>query len=281
MYNPYHSIVDPNNSERKCHCPCHRVNYLLWSKIPYPNQDKPYVGIEPLCGSWKTNYIFIAPSNIVYTLNKKPIFCTIKNPNKVNFQEELKEVEYVQANLTEKEKNIATFWGTGVPLQQWMPICLKLISAYNVNPPRSARIINCLTAAINDAFVLTWHFKYLYNCARPCQLNRELKPFLSTPQFPTYISGHSVVSATAATVLSYFFPRESEKLETLANTASISRLFGGIHFRSDLEEGLKIGRELGFLCVSYMKRNFDSKGNPLDIPFIEFKDADIMPNYDN
>lgn len=249
-----------------------------WSEIPYPGQTDPYKGIEPLAGSWTSTYVNLMSSGRFYTPDNKPIYLNLLDPSQINFSKDLKEVEYVQANLTQTQKNIASYWG-GVPIFQWDPICLELLKTYKVDPPMCGRILYCLHCALNDAFVVTWHYKYLFDRARPCQLNRDLKTFLPTPIFPTYPSGHSVVSGAAQIVLSYFFPAESSKLSILAQTASISRLFGGIHFKSDLDEGLKLGRQIGKICTEYMQKDFDFCGQPIDVPFTKYENAPIMPDY--
>ncbi|WP_297439302.1 vanadium-dependent haloperoxidase [uncultured Clostridium sp.] len=247
------------NNDCNCNCsPNYNLNYQLWSTIPYPNRNNPYEGIDPSAMSWPLMYISRDCSNNFYDFKGDPISFKFIDPNFVDFNKELLEVMHVQNNLTCEQKNIATFWGTGVPAQQWTPIFLKLIDEYNVTPPTSARILACLQNVMNDAFVVTWHYKYYFDCARPCQLNRDLKTHLATPIFPTYPSGHSLISGAVEVVLSYFFPKEACTIHKLAESASISRLYGGIHFNSDLQEGLSIGRQLGACAVEYLKTEHES-----------------------
>jgi membrane-associated phospholipid phosphatase len=68
---------------------------------------------------------------------------------------------------------------------------------------------------------------------------------VATPPFPSYVSGHSSTSGAASTVLARFFPSQSRRLRALAAEAAISRLYGGIHFRSDNDAGLELGRRGG------------------------------------
>ena len=65
------------------------------------------------------------------------------------------------------------------------------------------------------------------------------------PNFPAYPSGHSTFSAAAATVLSYVFPGAAGEFTDLAEEAGISRLYGGIHYRSDIERGKEHGLRVG------------------------------------
>jgi membrane-associated phospholipid phosphatase len=84
-------------------------------------------------------------------------------------------------------------------------------------------------------------------------IRREFDPsFLSyivTPPFPSYISGHSTTSGAASTVLAARFPRAAWQLRALADEAAVSRLYGGIHFSSDNETGLAVGRKVGRVAV--------------------------------
>ena len=71
------------------------------------------------------------------------------------------------------------------------------------------------------------------------------RPYLVTPPFPSYVSGHSTQSAAAAVVLGSFFPAERQRLWEQALEAAQSRLYGGIHFRFDNAEGLRLGADIG------------------------------------
>jgi membrane-associated phospholipid phosphatase len=92
-------------------------------------------------------------------------------------------------------------------------------------------------------------------------------PFLLTPPFPEYPSGHSTLSAAAATVLAsvigdpYSFtdhtrerdaaiPRSFDSFWAAAEEAEISRLYGGIHFRAAIERGFEQGRCIGAYALA-------------------------------
>ncbi|SFD08531.1 vanadium-dependent haloperoxidase [Clostridium uliginosum] len=258
---------------------CTLQSFNKWSQIPYPEQTKVYHGIDPTAGSWPLYYFKNQGNGVFTTLDGSPISWEIMNPSNVNFIEELKEVQYVQAHITEEQIKIAKYWGNGVPLNQIIPIALQLINTYKITPPKSARILSSVGNTLNDAFILTWYFKYLWDYPRPCQLDRSLNTILATPQFPTYPSGHSVVSSASAVILSYYFPKEKSKLYALAQEASISRLYGGIHFRSDLSQGIRLGKQIGRLVVTELKKEADKDGVMVDVPRLDFLDAPIIPKY--
>jgi membrane-associated phospholipid phosphatase len=74
-------------------------------------------------------------------------------------------------------------------------------------------------------------------------------PLLPTPPFPSYVSGHSSTSGAASVVLAAYVPAAARRLHSLAREAAASRLYGGIHFRSDNEAGLTLGRAVGAATV--------------------------------
>jgi membrane-associated phospholipid phosphatase len=77
------------------------------------------------------------------------------------------------------------------------------------------------------------------------QLDSAFLSYIATPPFPSYVSGHSTTSGAASTVLAARFPDAARRLRAWADEAAVSRLYGGIHFRSDNEAGLVLGRKVG------------------------------------
>jgi membrane-associated phospholipid phosphatase len=93
-----------------------------------------------------------------------------------------------------------------------------------------------LNTAQADTFIACWDAKFAYWSLRPVTAIRRLIPgasnwlsYIVTPPFPSYVSGHSTTSGAASTVLAGFFPQLAAKLDTLAEEAVVSRLYGGIH----------------------------------------------------
>ena len=69
------------------------------------------------------------------------------------------------------------------------------------------------------------------------------------PNFPSYISGHSTFSAAAATILGHIIPENANSYNAMAGEASLSRMYGGIHYRSDCEVGLVVGKKIGTYAI--------------------------------
>jgi membrane-associated phospholipid phosphatase len=105
--------------------------------------------------------------------------------------------------------------------------------------------------ALHDAAVVCWDTKMFYFNPRPSQMDPSIKTVTGLPNFPSYTSGHSTFSGAAATVLVHFFPDAADKFEAMAQEASLSRLYAGIHFRSDIEVGLANGQSVGQFTLDY------------------------------
>jgi hypothetical protein len=169
------------------------------------------------------------------------------------WQAEADEIVRVNASLTDDQVRIARFWadggGTDTPPGHWMRIAIELSRRDKLSLPEAARVLAHLGAAQADAFIACWDAKYAYWSGRPAGLIPGFASTIITPNFPSYISGHSSVSGASSTVLAWFFPDDRARLTALGEEAAISRLYGGIHWRSDNEVGLSVGRKIGALAV--------------------------------
>jgi membrane-associated phospholipid phosphatase len=118
-------------------------------------------------------------------------------------------------------------------------------------------VLGLLGATMTDTAISTWESKYHYWCIRPNQADPSIATLIPTPPFPSYPSGHSTFSSAASEVLAYFFPSDSTRLRYLAEEAGLSRLYAGIHFRSDIEVGAQMGRQLAALAIQRDRLNGD------------------------
>ena len=128
-----------------------------------------------------------------------------------------------------------------------------------MNTADAARVFALLNVAMADTGIATWDTKYAYWTARPenairsLGLARNWKPFLATPAFPSYVSAHSAYSGAASEVLAAIFPKDAAAFRAKARQAGLSRLYGGIHFRSDHVAGIAIGRKIGRLVIEHWR----------------------------
>jgi PAP2 superfamily len=204
-----------------------------------------YPPLEPLAGTWRT-----------WNLREGSQFRPGPPPayGSPEFRRELHEVYAVSQSLTPEQKGIAEFWadgpGTVTPPGHWNEIALDMLEPAGWSTLLESRLFSALNTAQADAFIACWDAKYTYWSLRPVTAIRRLidgswLSYIATPPFPAYVSGHSTTSGAAATVLGAFFPGQARELDAMAEEAAISRLYGGIHFRSDNEAGLELGRRVG------------------------------------
>jgi membrane-associated phospholipid phosphatase len=181
---------------------------------------------------------------------------------------------------TAEQTRIALFWadgaGTVTPPGHWNIITQGLAIREHFNLSQTAYILALLNIAEADAAIVAWDFKYRYNYWRPVTAIRNAaddgnpattadtgwSPLLTTPPFPSYISGHSTFSAAAARVLALFFGTDNVAFDTTsdglpgvtrsftsfsqaATEAGQSRIYGGIHFQFDNQAGLATGTAIG------------------------------------
>lgn len=195
---------------------------------------------EPFAKNWKL-WVLQSPAAFRPT---PPAFMSPK------FIRDLKEVLSVNQKLTDEQLKIAKFWvdgrGTVTPAGHWNQIALSQIHNSNLSQKQIAQVLMVLNITLADTFIATWDTKYYYWTMRPVTaakqiLGQELNPAILTPAFPSYVSGHAANSAAAAKILGYFFPKKSSELMQMAKEVSESRLYGGIHFRHDNEDGYLLG----------------------------------------
>jgi membrane-associated phospholipid phosphatase len=173
---------------------------------------------------------------------------------------------------TEEQTEIALFWadgtGTQTPPGHWNSIAQTIADAQGNTLEENARLFALMNIAMADAAICAWDAKYTFHFWRPVTAIAFAEPelhwmsFIVTPPFPDYTSGHSTFSAAAATVLPLFYGTEdlpfttrSDSLPNVirsfstcldaAEEAAVSRIYGGIHFRSASEDGLQAGISIG------------------------------------
>jgi len=169
--------------------------------------------------------------------------------------DQVTEVKFYANNATRERVAIVHKWadgaGTYTPQGHWNEIASHYIEAGNFSEVRAARAFALLNIAEHDAAVTCWETKYFYFNPRPTQLDPSIKTTTGIPNFPAYISGHSTFSGAAATVLGYLFPSNAQFFTDQATEASMSRLYGGIHYRIDCTTGLVVGQKVAAFTVNF------------------------------
>ena len=174
--------------------------------------------------------------------------------NSPAFAAELAEIKNYANNVTRERMAIVHFWADGVgtytPPGHWNAIAAEEFVQQNFSEVRWARNLALLNIAMMDAGIACWDAKYVYFNPRPSQVDPTIKTATGVPNFPAYVSGHSTFSAAAATFLGHIIPSKAVTFDAMAKEASDSRIYGCIHYRSDCEQGLVLGKKVGSAAVA-------------------------------
>lgn len=202
--------------------------------------------VTPLAGSWKT-----------WVLTSGDEFRPAPPPAYDSEQEATEMAEVRDFARTPVSNSLANFWQFGAAGPRlywyWNDILSRSILASNWddNAPRAARAFALVSVAGYDSYVACWDAKYFYMAMRPFQIDPEFKPLFGTPPHPSYPSGHSTLSNAIAKVMIYLFPAETADFEALVYEAGEARIWGGIHFRSDITSGVQLGGDVGESVIAY------------------------------
>lgn len=206
---------------------------------------------------WKGKFVMfpLAGKNKTVVLESGSEFRPAPPPD---FAKEMEEMKNYKQNF--RSLSNAFYWAN----QSWFSEQLsKKMFEYNLhlNPPRAARIYAALNVAAYDGFIACWDAKYAYWGIRPNQYDTTFKPaILVTPPFPGYPSGHAAVSSTMAELMTYFFPEDEQLHKQKAKDAAESRFQAGIHFRTDNDVALELGKKVGTKVIDKIKNDgADSK----------------------
>jgi hypothetical protein len=123
------------------------------------------------------------------------------------------------------------------------------------NPPQAARVYALMSIAHYDAQIACWDAKYAYWAPRPFHLDPELVTLFPSPNHPSYPAAHGCAPAAITAALAYLFPAEAESIQARADEAAMTRLWAGIHFRSDIETGLALGRAVADLVIEQAEQD--------------------------
>lgn len=169
-------------------------------------------------------------------------------PNDPAWQKQLAATKTALANITEAQKRIVIFWagnpGTVTPVGQWIILGNDYLWQHNVPLAKALKIRSVLAMGIDDAVIAVFDSKYTYYIRRPNMLDPSIQTIMPTPNHPSYPAGHSTISSAAATILNFYFPENKKEWDQKRLEASESRVWGGIHFPIDHQQGLILGKKV-------------------------------------
>jgi hypothetical protein len=195
-----------------------------------------------------------------------------------------KEVYDINQNMTDEQKAIAYFWDDNpmvtnikghasfaekkmTPPGHWIMITMSVSKKEKQSMMQALETYALTSIALFDGFVGCWDMKYKTDRIRPVTVinntfDNKWLPFLETPPFPEYTSGHSTISAAAGRILTHVFGkdyaftdsteyqyghgvRSFTSFEQAYWETSMSRMYGGIHYRDGIEQGTYHGEKIG------------------------------------
>ena len=265
------------------------------SKYTVKQQDGRWIPTPPMYAQaleahWGEIRTMVLDSAAQFLPPDPPVF-NVKD-KKSKFYLAALEVKNMVDSLTPEQKHMADFWDDNAfklnvvghasfatkkfsPAGHWMNItgiaAIKSHADFNTTVSAYAKT----SIALFDGFINCWYLKYRSNYVRPetvitKYINPDWRPYIQTPPFPEYSSGHAVISSAAAEVLTSIFgdnfaytdasesefgidPLSFKSFREAAKSAAISRVYGGIHFKNACLTGTSQGKQIGGLVVEKLK----------------------------
>lgn len=238
-----------------------------------------YSALLPYYG--KSRLFYPTSKSIITDL--KPVEFSTDSTSQL-YKEALEIVNFTKEGNKEAEL-IAEYWDdspgySGTPPGHLLALTQQLFTERKVDLVTRLNCFLTMTLAMQDAFILCWDVKYSTNFIRPITyiqqyIDPKFNSFIATPSFPEFTSGHSFQSGTAVTILAKFLPdcknftdktnskrtdikgtpRVYSDFESLGREISISRFYGGIHFKSTLDVSFKAGQDLANLYIQSLLSN--------------------------
>jgi hypothetical protein len=178
----------------------------------------------------------------------------------------LAEVRFYSDTRTADQLRIAKFWaseyGPGGPAGFFGDLAQDLAAREHLDERKAARTFAVMHMAIMDASIGCYDAKYTYWSIRPYQADGAITTPVGRPNFPSYPSAHSCLSAAAARVLVAYFPSAADELSAMVEEAGLSRIYGGLHFRFDITAGQTLGYAVADLALALAPRGHETI--PLD-----------------
>ncbi len=173
-----------------------------------------------------------------------------------DFETALAEIRQISDTRTAEQVRIATFWalaaGTVTGSGFWLEVASQDIIGHGLSEREATHVFALVSATMGDAAIGCWDTKLAYWFIRPWKADPGIAvvPAVGMPNHPSYPSGHSCVSSSAAEVLSMFFPEERAQLDAMVIEAGLSRMYAGIHYRFDIEAGQTLGRSVARFAIA-------------------------------
>ncbi|HVI45744.1 MAG TPA: vanadium-dependent haloperoxidase [Chitinophaga sp.] len=216
---------------------------------------------------WGNNRLLVKPDQPDLTRILPPPYSTDTTSA---FYQSANGVYKISKTLTPEQNTIAKYWADGsntfTPPGHLIGIAVQLVSEQHLSLGQAASLLAKVGIGLNDAGIICWKYKYKYNVLRPVtyirnRIDTGWNSLIGTPPFPAYTSGHATFSSAVGHILEDYFghsfaftdkqkipdgftPRYFDNFNAMIDEAAISRVYGGIHYDFDSENGKQTGKEL-------------------------------------
>jgi membrane-associated phospholipid phosphatase len=195
--------------------------------------------LEPLQGTWKP---WVMTRGDQFRPGPPPAI------DSAEFREELALLKGINQSPTPSQRAIASNVAAKGLDFVWEP-GYALVRQRQLGVPREVRLLAPLAAVQLDAYIAAHDTKYLYWRLRPSMADPTIKPLISIPNHPAYVSNAAIIASAAAVLVGAMFPQEAAYWQYLGEEAGLSRIYGGIHYPSDEQTGAQMGKSIGALAV--------------------------------
>ena len=205
------------------------------------------VPVFPRLGEMRT---FFLTSSSQFRPGPPPAFAS------PDYETALAQVRFYSANRTNEEDSLAKFWasphGYANSAQSYTnEVATDEITKFHLDEVRAAHVLAVMNMAAMDAFIASHDAKYTYWMIRPPQADPGIVPDIPLPNHPSYPSNHASITGASMAILASLFPSDANYLNGLADQAAISRVYGGIHYRFDMDAGLTLGRTVASYALAH------------------------------
>lgn len=217
---------------------------------------------------WGTLRPFVLPSGHQCAI---PLNVPFDTDIDSTFHAQAMEVRDLMRDLTDEQAETARFWDervgeSGTAAGHWLYVLNLLVDYLDLPAATAARMYAYAGVGMADAFISAWALKYEVNLLRPetylrTYVEPDWQPLRQAPPFPAYPSGHAVLGGSVAQILTALLgptayvdrygvqygmkARTYTSFHAAAYENALSRLYGGVHWRVDLENGLEQGQCVG------------------------------------
>jgi hypothetical protein len=244
-------------------------------------QATPPMNANPLLPHWRN----IKPFTM--TSAKQFAFAGPPAPNHAAFAKDFNEVKRLGSRAsterTAEQTAIAIHWaGSEVPPLN--AVARAAAAAKGLSLVDNARLFALLNMAMADSLIAGFEAKYAVNYWRPVTAIRNAglaknaaiaadagwDPLLVTPPHPEYPSAHCLGAGAAAAVLQHVFEGDRlaasyvypplgvllrwESFSQIEKEVENARVWGGIHYRTAVEHGTHIGRQVAEFAIKTQMR---------------------------